>query len=74
MRHSTPNWTWLKAAGAFVLFIPAVAAASFTRPLQDVPEHLGTGAFALDDQWSLFGLIGLGVVLGLLAGFYRRDK
>jgi hypothetical protein len=73
MKHLAPNGICLKA---LVLFssIPGSAMAGFSKPLQDVPEHLGTGAMAIDHPWYLVGLIGLVVVVALLAGFYRRDK
>lgn len=75
MKHLAPNGTWLKASALFVFSgIPAVATAGFSKPLQDVPEHLGSGALAVDHPWYLVGLIGLVVVVALLAGFYRRDK
>jgi hypothetical protein len=57
-----------------ILSWPGLALAGFAKPLQDVPEHIGTGVFAIDQDWSLFGLIGFVVVIGLLAAFYRRDK
>lgn len=75
MKHLAPNGTWLKALALFVFSgIPVAATAGFSKPLQDVPEHLGSGALAVDHPWYLVGLIGLVVVLALLAGFYRRDK
>lgn len=53
---------------------PLTALAGFSRSLHDVPEQLGTGLFAIDQQWTLIGLLGLVVVVALLAGFYSRDK
>jgi hypothetical protein len=73
MEYRAPKWMtqWL---GLLALMLPGLAQAGFAKPLQDVPEHLGTGAFAIDHYWSLAGLIGFVVVVALLAGFYRRDK
>ena len=58
----------------FAIAVPGQALASFAKPLQDTPDRLGTGVIALDSDWSLFGLLGLALVVALLAGFYRRDK
>lgn len=58
----------------FVIAVPSQALAGFSKPLHDTPERLGTGAISLDGDWSLFGLLGLALVVALLAGFYRRDK
>ena len=60
--------------GVAQLGVASTALAGFSRPLHDVPEQLGTGLFAIDQQWTLIGLLGLAVVVGLLAGFYSRDK
>ena len=74
MKHLAPKWT-LKALALFVFSsIPAAAMAGLTKPLHDVNDQLGTGVFAMDQQWSLIGLLGLVVVVALLAGFYSRDK
>ncbi len=56
------------------LAAPKRVFAGFTKPLRDVPDQLGTGNLAMDAEWSLFGLLGLAAVVGLLAVFYRRDK
>lgn len=60
--------------GAAQSAVSSAALAGFSRPLHDVPEQLGTGVFAIDQQWTLIGLLGLVVVVALLAGFYSRDK
>lgn len=54
--------------------IPGQALAGFSMPFHHTSERLGTGAMSLDGDWSLFGLLGLALVVALLAGFYRRDK
>jgi hypothetical protein len=53
---------------------PASALAGFSKPLVDVSDQIGAGHFAIDNQWSLVGIIGPVVVVALLAGFYGRDK
>lgn len=58
----------------FASSVPGQALAGFSKPLHDTQERLGTGAISLDGGWSLLGLLGLALVVGLLAGFYRRDK
>ncbi len=59
----------------FAMAVPKEALAnSFAKQLQDVPDRIGTGELALDSDWSLVGLLGLALVVGLLAAFYRRDK
>ncbi len=57
-----------------LLAMPMQAVAGITKPLRDVPEHLGTGNLKINEEWSLIGLLGLAVVIVLLAVFYRRDK
>ena len=76
MNYLAPKWTTRRLATcvSVILAWPGTALAGFVKPLQDLPEHIGTGAFAIDQSWSLVGLIGLVVVIALLAGFYRRDK
>lgn len=75
MKQIAPKATWLKAlASCGLAGTPAAALAGFSKPLQDIPEHLGTGALTLDQQWVVIGLVGLVVVVALLAGFYSRDK
>jgi hypothetical protein len=74
MKYLAPKSTSLRALAFVFSSIPAAAMAGMTKPLHDVPEQLGLGAFAIDQQWSLAGLIGLIVVVALLAGFSSRDK
>ena len=70
-----PKATWLKALASVMLSVTPIAAlAGFYKPLQDVPDQIGTGAVTLDQQWTLMALLGLVVVVALLAGFSRRDK
>ena len=65
---------WISAIALLASLVPAVAYAGFGKPLNDVPERLGTGVFAIDNDWSLLGLAGLAFVVGLLAVFHRRDR
>ena len=78
MKIITPEKTtrWIRAVllPGSALAVPATANAGFSRPLHDLPDQLGTGVFAIDADWSLFGVLGLLVVVGLLAAFHRRDR
>lgn len=65
---------WISAIALLGSVVPASAFAGFSKPLNDLPERLGTGVFAIDNDWSLFGLVGLVFVIGLLAVFHRRDR
>lgn len=65
---------WISAIALLASLVPASANAGFGKPLNDLPERLGTGVLALDNDWSLLGLAGLVFVVGLLAVFHRRDR